>query len=124
MAPVNSVSVGSMCGRPLDGSEMASMSKNMAPGMCASRYSSWPLRPVAGMCQDASTMTRLGAPRWAASHSVETKRLSSGMADSEGNDAQAQASRTRRFCWPFFSILLTCTAPISSRLRTWVPPQG
>ena len=30
----------------------------------------------------------------------------------------------RRFCRPFFSILVTATGPISAVDRTWVPPQG
>src|SRR5262249_62246998 len=36
----------------------------------------------------------------------------------------ANASRTRRFSLPFFSICVTRTAPISAVERTWVPPQG
>ena len=34
------------------------------------------------------------------------------------------AKRTRRFNFPFFSICVTRTAPISPVPRTWVPPQG
>ena len=37
---------------------------------------------------------------------------------------QANTSRTRRFCLPFFSIWLTATLPISPVERTCVPPHG
>src|SRR6185437_9959366 len=48
------------------------MSRNLAPGMCASRYSSRPLRPLDGMNQLQSTGTRSSSPRCCASQSVET----------------------------------------------------
>src|ERR1700722_5879944 len=52
------------------------MSKNTAPGICPTRYSSCALRRSLGSRNVPSMITRSGSPRCAASHSVETNRLS------------------------------------------------
>src|SRR5262245_38666720 len=66
---------GSMCGSLLLVSEISSMSKKMAPGMCSVRYSARASLPSSGMCQEASMMTRSGASSSRASSSVSVNHV-------------------------------------------------
>ena len=63
----------SLCGTGLVVSETASMSRKRAPVMCEARNSAWPLRPLAGMNQLASTGTTSAWARFSASQPVETR---------------------------------------------------
>src|SRR5574337_1739557 len=64
---------GSICGRSVSRSAIVSMSKNTDPGICASRNSAFPIRPVGGRCQEASITPISGLPSSAASSAVEQK---------------------------------------------------
>jgi hypothetical protein len=74
----NSAALGSMCGRLVRRSAIASMSKKTAPGMCACANSARASRLSWGMCQEASTTRTLRRPRLAASHSVLTSGEAAG----------------------------------------------
>ena len=64
-----------MCGSGEDSSEMSSMSKNSAPGMCSARYSALASRLAVGRCMEPSSTTRPGVSRWEASQSVSTSHF-------------------------------------------------
>ena len=87
------------------GRQSSSMSRKRAPGICAARYSSRPLRPLAGMCQLASTTTRSGSPRCCAAirsrraRPCAEDRLARAATASwprDGNDPPRQASAAAR----------------------------
>jgi hypothetical protein len=69
--------VGAMCGSADSVSAIASMSKNSAPGMWASRYSACGSRASAGMYQLASNTIKSCDGNSAASQSVLTNAFKS-----------------------------------------------
>mmetsp|Transcript_36831 Transcript_36831/g.81914 ORF Transcript_36831/g.81914 Transcript_36831/m.81914 type:complete len:376 (+) Transcript_36831:294-1421(+) len=73
MAAANAVSLGSMCGRPEEGSAMPSRSKNWLPGMRSALNSATALRPHAGMNQLASSTVMPGSAARSTSHCALTR---------------------------------------------------